>query len=176
MDHALRYAQAVPAGVGPGAVAVDLGSGAGLPALPLALAWPGSTWTLVEASARRVAFLEEATAALGIAERVQARQERAEDVGRDPAARGAADLVVARSFGRPAVVAECAAPLLRPGGALVVSEPPGGDDRRWPPSALARLGLEAEGLIAGCQVLTQVRPCSEEFPRRVGVPGKRPLW
>jgi 16S rRNA (guanine527-N7)-methyltransferase len=103
---------------------------------------------------------------------------RAEDVGRRADHRGSYQVVVARSFARPAVVAECAAPLLAVGGRLVVSEPPERGDR-WPEEGLSVLGLH---LVATTSVgprlvtLHQKDRCPERFPRRVGVPGKRPLW
>ena len=98
--------------------------------------------------------------------------------------RGGFDGVLARSFGRPAVVAECAAPFLKVGGWLVVSEPPAHDggtqgDERWPHEGLRQLGLvpsdPARGEFA-FQVLRQAEPCPERFPRRNGVPAKKPLF
>jgi 16S rRNA (guanine527-N7)-methyltransferase len=175
LDHALGFAGAVEA---PGR-AVDLGSGGGVPGLVLALAWPESLWSLVEARARRCAFLGDVVATLGVEARVAVVEDRAEVVGRDPAYRGGYDLVVARGFGPPAVVAECAAPLLRVGGTLVVSDPPGGDASRWPPTGLAILGLEPDGVVreaAAYQRLRQVELCGVRYPRRPGVPAKRPLF
>jgi len=163
-----------------GGVAVDLGSGAGLPGLTLALSSPGGRWILIEASSRRAAFLREAVVGLGIADRVEVLEERAEVAGRRPALRARVDVVVARSFGPPPVVAECAAPLLRPGGLIVVSEPPGGDPLRWPEAGLRRLGLVPGPVMAAAgatfQILVQDTVCSDRFPRRTGVPGKRPLF
>jgi 16S rRNA (guanine527-N7)-methyltransferase len=135
---------------------------------------------LVEASVRRAGFLRAAVRDLGLEDRVGVVEERAEGVGRMTEYRGTFDLVVARSFGSPAVLAECAAPLLRAGGRAVVSEPPGGAPDRWPASGLAPLGMapgpsvQAEG--AAYQVLRQDTPCPDRWPRRVGVPAKRPLF
>jgi 16S rRNA (guanine527-N7)-methyltransferase len=106
--------------------------------------------------------------------------ERAESVGHVASHRGQWDAVIARSFGAPAVTAECAAPLLVIGGVLVVAEPPSGSADRWPADGLARLGLSVESLVhtgdATYQVLRQVSECPARFPRRVGVPAKRPLF
>ena len=160
--------------------AVDLGSGAGLPGLPLALCFSGCSWLLVESSVRRAAFLRQAIHQLGIEERVEVAEERAEVVGRSPAWRGRFDVVVARSFGPPAVVAECGAPLLTVGGYAVVSEPPGGRPSRWPATGLGLLGMAPVAAVAAkggaYQVLRQVDQCPERYPRRVGVPAKRPLF
>ena len=177
-------------------VLLDLGSGAGLPGLVVATRWPEATVVLLDAQRRRTAFLDDAVRRLGLGGRVTVRQDRAEVAGRDPGARGRFDGVLARSFGRPAVVAECAAPLLHEGGWLVVSEPPGegladppsgrldlaadpSGPARWPAAPLAELGLVPERLIHeefDYQTLRQADPCPERFPRRDGVPAKRPLF
>jgi len=173
---------------------MDLGSGGGIPGLVLAWLWPTSAAVLLDSAARRVQFLVEAVGTLGWEERVSVVQARAEDAGRDPSLRGSFDLVVARSFGAPAVTAECAAPLLCVGGRLVVSEPPD-EDRvepspvtrdssvgrllRWPPEPLAQLGLEPVELVRhrfGYEVLRQIGLCPERFPRRAGMAAKRPLY
>ncbi|HZD79734.1 MAG TPA: RsmG family class I SAM-dependent methyltransferase, partial [Actinomycetota bacterium] len=182
LDHAQGYAAAwdteggVPAGPG---MAADLGSGGGLPALPLVLHWPASRWVLIEAGDRRAAFLESAVRDLDLGDRVVVRHERAEDAGRDPDLRAGCDLVTARSFGGPPVTAECAAPLLRVGGLLLVSEPPVAEPDRWPTAGLAELGFRRGASIDGppaLQVLHLESACPPRYPRRVGVPGKRPLW
>jgi 16S rRNA (guanine527-N7)-methyltransferase len=120
----------------------------------------------------------------GLESRVTVVHQRAEVAGRDPAYRGTFDGVVVRSFGSPAVVAECAAPFLRPGGWLIVSEPPGaseGDEQssRWPADQVAQVGLEPGEFVRGdfgYQVLYQREECPDRFPRRNGVPTKHPLF
>ncbi len=173
IEHALAFAQGVDAP----AVAADLGSGGGLPGLVLALRWPSTQWHLIDSAQRRAALLEAAVADLGLGERVTVWRERAEVVARGTL-RGACDLVVARSFGPPAVTAECGAPLLLPGGLLVVSEPPVEDPARWPLAGLALLGLADEGVSGTPRVrrLRQTASCPERYPRRPGIPAKRPLW
>jgi 16S rRNA (guanine527-N7)-methyltransferase len=160
---------------------VDLGSGGGVPGLVLAaLAWPSAEMVLLDGSTRRAAFLEDVVVDLDLAPRVRVDGRRAEVVGRDAAARGLADVIVSRSFGPPSVVAECAAPLLQVGGTLVVSEPPGGRPAgRWPADGLAELGLEVVDHVTGPPaflVARQFRVCPERYPRRVGIPAKRPLF
>lgn len=159
---------------------LDLGSGGGIPGLVLARARPHAEWVLLDASARRTAFLTRAVATLELAPRVQVVTGRAEELARRDDHRGSYQLVVARSFARPAVVAECAAPLLAVSGALVVSEPPGGNaDGRWPEDELQALGLRLVGTTSTSPRLVklqQEQPCHERFPRRVGIPAKRPLW
>ncbi len=178
IEHAEGFLQAV-GGQLPGRV-IDLGSGAGLPGLVLALAWPDVPIVLMDSSERRTLFLARAAKDLGVSSHVVVARARAEDAGRDPAWRAQADLVVARSFGPPAVTAECAAPLLEVGGRLIVSEPPEDGGSRWPAEGLESLGLHPaarfEQAFCRFQILRQEALCPEAFPRRVGVPEKRPLF
>ncbi len=163
---------------------LDLGSGGGLPGLVVALRWPEASLVLLDASVRRSDFLRSAVERLGLQGRTEVLWGRAEELGRNSRWRGGFDGVLARSFGRPAVVAECAAPFLKVGGWLVVSEPPaheggtGGDDR-WPATGLEPLGLVPAGPARAdfaYEVLRQADPCPERFPRRNGVPAKKPLF
>ncbi len=165
---------------------VDLGSGGGLPGLVVAEAWHEAAMVLLEANRRRAAFLRRAVERLELSGRVTVLEERAEVCGRQEGFRGAFDGVLARSFGRPAVVAECAAPLLKVGGWLLVSEPPprapvtGSEEQaRWPAEPLQLLGLAPTELFHQefeFQALRQVAPCPDRFPRRNGVPAKKPLF
>jgi 16S rRNA (guanine527-N7)-methyltransferase len=176
VDHAEGFLRAWDAP--PPARAVDLGSGGGVPGLVLAERWPASSIVLVDASERRTEFLRQAVDRLAY-RHVTVRRQRAEALGRDPAIRATADLVVARGFGPPAVTAECAAPLLRIGGRLIVSDPPGSAADRWPPAGLRTLGLGPPRHVRvphAFTVLELAQPCPDRFPRRVGIPTKRPLF
>ncbi len=155
---------------------IDLGTGGGVPGLVLAVALPWIRWVLVDSMQRRSSILDEAVVQLGMSDRVTVRCCRAEDLGREPAIRQRADLVVARSFGPPAVTAECAGPLLRLGGRLLVSEPPDSGGQRWPAGPLQELGIEPVGVERGIMVLAKVADTPDRYPRRVGVPSKRPLF
>jgi len=190
----------------PMARVVDLGSGGGVPGLMLAARLahlppaPGrgpvsisrgivvpedsvrELW-LVEASESRAAFLVDALSRLGLSHGATVVAARAESLAREETFRSSFDIVTARAFGRPAVVAECAAPLLRVGGWLVVSEPPleqGGPSERWDEAVLGQLGLGApqQREVGSYQfaLLRQEQPCPPGYPRRVGVPAKRPLF
>jgi 16S rRNA (guanine527-N7)-methyltransferase len=156
---------------------LDLGSGGGVPGLIIAVARPDLEVVLVDAVAKRCRFLEDAVLALAIGNRVSVAEGRAEVLGRGPL-RGTMDVVVARSFGPPAPTAECAAPFLRQGGVLVVSEPPTGGPR-WPGADLDQLGM-AVGLRTmtepHIQVIEQIERCSDVYPRRDGQPAKHPLF
>jgi len=183
---------------------LDLGTGGGLPGLLLAsTTWPFATRTvLLDGSARRAEWLRSAVTELGLQAIVEVLGERAETAGRSSIWRYTQTVVVARSFGRPAVTAECAAPLLRIGGFLVVSEPPpvpgrfqddgeppGANavaagspelDSRWPPHMIGELGFASatEWRARGFRyaVLRTAHLCSERYPRRNGIPAKRPLF
>jgi 16S rRNA (guanine527-N7)-methyltransferase len=160
---------------------LDLGSGAGVPGVILLALWPAATGVLLDARKRRCVFLEAAVIRLGLSDRASVACGRAEEVARQRDFRGAFDLVVARGFGPPATTAECAVGFLGAGGRLVVSEPPGeADPRRWPAAGLAELGLLGPELRreeeAGIALFTAPEPAGERWPRRVGVPGRRPLW
>jgi 16S rRNA (guanine527-N7)-methyltransferase len=182
LDHAAAFAVAVEARVGAAGPAsfLDLGSGAGVPGLALVARWPTARATLVDAMRRRCDFARSTAAELGYADRVDVRCARAEVLGREPDLREQFPVVVARSFGPPAVTAELAASFVAVGGWVVVSEPPEEDTARWDPGGLAELGLgpaereRAAGL--GMAVIAKREALSERFPRRTGVPKKRPLW
>lgn len=187
--HSLGFAHAAEAvGAAPPRSWIDLGSGGGLPGLVLAWRWSESRAVLLDANLRRCEALEAAVSALGWTGRVGVLRARAEEAGSESAWRQSQDLVVARAFGPPAVVAECAAPLLGEGGHLVVSEPPGpgapgparvGHPMRWPIEPLSELGLRPALFSRGefgYQVLEQFRPCPRRYPRRTGMPAKRPLF
>lgn len=181
LDHARAFAVVVG---DPPANALDLGAGGGLPGLVLAYElWPETAWTFVDAQTKRTAFLVEAVAELGLIDRVRIINDRAEAVGRSDEFRSSQDLVVARSFGSPAIVAECSAPLLRVGGQLVVSEPPDATDSRWPSGGLALFGFEpaqrsqvAERGDIHMASMILGSPSPDRFPRRVGIPAKRPMF
>ncbi|MFZ4514891.1 MAG: RsmG family class I SAM-dependent methyltransferase [Acidimicrobiia bacterium] len=157
----------------------DLGSGGGIPGLILLDSWPTSSAVLLDGAQRRCAFLEWAVEELAWTDRATVVSQRAEEAGHSEL-RNSFDLVVARSFAGPAVTSECAAPLLTLGGRLVVSEPPEWDPQRWPEAGLAGLGLVPEGRHrAGSTSAVVIRKDSVtdvRYPRRVGIPEKRPLW
>lgn len=187
VDHSHGFGDAfelVTSPVGPSAHAgfrgrvVDLGAGGGIPGLVLADRWPDSQWLFVDSHRRRMGTLGDVLVRLGWAERTEVVLDRAELVARRSDLRGSCDLVVARGFAAPAVTAECAAGFLRPGGLLVVSEPPEGPDR-WSDAALAELGMARIVLAPAAFrffVAMQEHPCPPKYPRAVGVPGKSPLF
>ncbi len=98
--------------------AVDVGSGAGLPGLPLAISDPARHWRLLEPRKRRAAFLEEAVRTLGLDSEVLVMS--AEQAAADPALSSAHMVGTARALASPEAAAELIAPLLAPGGRAIV--------------------------------------------------------
>jgi 16S rRNA (guanine527-N7)-methyltransferase len=160
----------------------DLGAGAGFPGVALAVALPGSEVRMVEAQARKCAFMEKLCATAGITNTqvVCARvEEWSEGVGTN-------DVVLARALAGIPIVVEYAAPLLRVGGTLVDWR-----GRRDPEAerlglgAAHQLGLELVGIhrvepYEGARdhhlhIYVKDRKTPEGFPRRAGMARKRPL-
>jgi 16S rRNA (guanine527-N7)-methyltransferase len=181
IDHAHGFGDLI-ASIDPAPTSIlDLGSGGGIPGLVLAERFPSAIVTLLDGRTGRVELLREMAEELDWGYRLQIVGDRAERFARDPGSREAYQFVVARGFSRPAVTAECGAPLLAPDGVLVVSEPPDESQRadRWNLDHLAVLGLELEptsGRSYHYVYLRRVGPCPEQYPRRVGIPEKRPLF
>ncbi len=183
IDHALGFASATEAVLGrPPMSVADLGTGGGVPGLVLHACWPACHLLLMDGSRRRTDFLSEEVAEWSSALTIEVVRGRLEDLGREDRYRGRFEAVTARSFGRPSVTAECGAPLLQPGGVMVVSEPPQEDaDTRWPEEGLAELGMTRHLRTRfdrrfGYQVLTKSGETPDRYPRRVGIPTKRPLF
>lgn len=139
--HARQYVDALPP-LTAGERIIDLGSGGGLPGLPLFLSQPSATGALLDASAKRCAFLLWALETLGLGDRVEVLEGRAEDVAHQPSHRFAYSAVVARGFGPPASTVECSCGFLSPGGRVIISEPP--ERRPWPAPALEAIGLSVD--------------------------------
>jgi 16S rRNA (guanine527-N7)-methyltransferase len=176
-DHIAQAARLVRTwGHGAPASFLDLGSGGGVPGLILAEEWADAHAVLLDAQQRRCEFLARSVEELGFSPRVTVRCGRAESLARDSDLRSSFELVAARSFGRPAITAECAVGFLRPHGRVLVSEPPDARSDRWPAEGLAILGLRRTSDDPSTAVLELVDRVDDRWPRRVGIPAKRPLW
>jgi 16S rRNA (guanine527-N7)-methyltransferase len=163
---------------------VDVGSGGGLPAIVLAVALPRLQVVAVESIRKKCAFIEEVGLLLGLSNlRVQCA--RAEDLGRS-GLRESFDVAVARAVAPMAVVAEICLPLVRVGGVVVAMKGPMSDQERIQgQNALAILGA-VEGQARQVQpfpeaenrwlyVARKASATPPDYPRRPGVPQKRPL-
>jgi len=103
--------------------ALDIGSGAGFPGLPLKLVRPDLAFSLVEASRRKATFLRHATRRLGLTG-VRVLRCRAEELAGDPAEQGSYDLALARAVAPPPEQARLVRPFLRPGGLFLLQTGP----------------------------------------------------
>ena len=138
LSHSRSFVAAIPDDA---VSVVDLGSGAGIPGLVIALDRPTTRVTLVDRRTSRVDTLQRAIIALGWAERVVAVEFDAEVLSRDPAHQGGYDVVVARGFGDPAITLPIAARLARKGGWVIISEPPPDHGSRWDRDWVQSLGV-----------------------------------
>lgn len=164
---------------------LDLGAGAGLPGLPLKIAVPGLSLTLLEATGRKAAFLREAVGELAL-EQVEVLTGRAEDLARQAERREAYDLVVARAVAALPTLLELALPFVRIGGALAA--PKGSGAPQEVSQSERALGLLGGSLLSVAPLavpgakhpprlvlVRKVAPTPETYPRRSGIPAKRPL-
>ena len=166
--------------------AMDLGSGGGLPGLPLAIARPQMRWTLVDSARKKAAILAEFVEALGLPN-VAVLADRAEALGRSPRHRQRYGLVTARACAALPVLAELALPLLAVGGELLAWKGPLTEDDeevRRGRAAIGQLGggrlrLVDPGVpaLGGHRfvIVPKERDTDPRFPRREGEPGRRPL-
>ena len=165
---------------------VDLGSGGGMPAIPLALARPGIEWLMVDSVGKKAAILRDVVAALGLRS-AAVSAERAEVLGRDPRHRERFGMATARACAPLPVLAELALPLVAIGGQLLAWKGPLTDEDEE-----VRRGHAAIGQVGGGRmriqpaghaalgghtfvVVPKARPTPARFPRRPGEPGRRPL-
>ena len=163
---------------------IDVGSGGGMPGLPLKIAFPTLHVSLVESVNKKADFLRETVAELGLTD-VEVLADRAEKLGRSPVLRDAFDWTTARALGPLPVVVELCAPFLAGGGLLVAlrsgdldaelvrSAPAFKALHVWErtPIYLDLPGLPGHGLVVG----EKYAPTPEAYPRRPGMPRKRPL-
>jgi 16S rRNA (guanine527-N7)-methyltransferase len=147
----------------PGSI-VDVGSGGGVPGIPLAVSLPDRELTLLEANGRKCEFLRAWAPPNARVVQGRAEEQEAEEYG----------VAVAKALAPPAVAAEWCLPLVRTGGAAILWLGPSAD-LQGVGRAAAALGGELASATDGLAVLRKVRPTPEGFPRRTGVARKRPL-
>ncbi len=164
---------------------IDVGAGAGFPGLPLKIVCPSIRLTLVEAIGKKTAFLRHIVAALGL-NTVTVIQARAEQVGHDPQHREQYDWAVARAVAEMPTLVEYLLPLVRIGGKVLAQKGENAPaEVTAAETAIRHLGgrincllpLELHGIAETRYliILDKIAATPEKYPRRVGVPAKRPL-
>jgi 16S rRNA (guanine527-N7)-methyltransferase len=159
---------------------VDIGSGGGVPALPLAIVLPDVDFTLVEATGKKVTFLRETAAALGL-KNVVVLQDRAERIGQDHKShRERYDASTARALGHLAVVAELAGPLVRQGGfVLAVKGAKAEQELEESAKALGQIGLRHTETVTTptgrIVVMEKTIRTPRSYPRKDGEPARAPI-
>ena len=158
-----------------GARVADIGAGGGVPGLVMAILRPDLRVTLIESDRRKAGFLLHAAALCGCP-LVTVEARRAEEVGHDAAHRDTYDLAVSRATASAPVLCELALPLLRVGGRLVALVADAEADLRAASAAASACGGGVPRALApGILSITKVAPTPELYPRRAGMPARRPL-
>src|SRR6266508_3657941 len=161
---------------------VDVGSGGGLPGLPLKIARPELAVTLVEADQAKAAFLVQACARLAL-DGVDVVARRAEVLGHEPGYREAFDVAVARALAPMPVLVELCLPLVRVGGRLLAQKTDK-EEIGAAGHALDVVGGAVHSIVSAPSglrrfgtliIVDKVRATPAEYPRRPGVPSRKPL-
>ena len=186
VEHGEGFAAAFEscAGYDPPSRFADMGTGGGIPGLVLATIWSDCEVVLIDSMVRRTSMLTEFAGYLGFGNRCTIVTGRVEELGRS-VLRETFPLVTARSFASPPATAECGSSLVSVDGWLLVSEPPDQcaereeQQERWPVASLQRLSLAPPKIVVSTHRFAGFRKIgglTSQYPRRVGVPERRPLW
>jgi 16S rRNA (guanine527-N7)-methyltransferase len=164
---------------------IDVGSGAGFPGLPLKILFPDLCLTLVESVGKKAAFLEAVVQELGLSQ-VQILAARVEELGQAADHREQYDWAMARAVARLNILVEYLLPLVHIGGyalaqkgaqaAAEADEAQAGIARLGgAPPRLRRVSLPEQEAPSFLIIIEKISPTPEKYPRRVGIPAKRPL-
>jgi len=164
---------------------IDVGTGVGIPGIPLKVAFPDIKLVLLEATAKKVSFLHHIIQKLGLSD-VEIIVGRAEEVAHVPGYREHFSLVLSRAVAPLPTLVELTLPFCAVGGSFIAQKKGNVDDEvRHAESAIGRLGgrlravkrIELEEFTdERCLIIIdKIAPTPEKYPRRPGVPGKRPL-
>ena len=165
--------------------AIDIGTGAGFPGIPLKMVCPGLRLTLLEATGKKVSFLEHLVERLKL-HRVTVVHARAEDLAHDPLHRQQYDLALARAVADLPVLVEYMLPFCQVGGWVIAQKGEAGAAEAWNAErSVTLLGGELRRVVPvelpglsedrSLVVIEKVSPTPEIYPRRPGIPSKRPL-
>jgi len=167
---------------------IDIGSGAGFPGLPLKIYNPGLNITLLEATGKKVEFLRHLSGKLGFETGLEVICGRAEEYGRNWEYREKYDLALSRAVSKLAILAEYCLPFIRIGG-IFISQKGREIERELGNSRKAievlggrvketipyKLPLREGELERNLVVIDKVKSTPENYPRKPGVPARRPI-
>ena len=162
-------------------LALDLGSGGGLPSLVWLHLNPTIQIVALDAMGKRTKFLESISKKYsGLNDRLTVLNGRAEIISHESQFREKFSVVVARGFGPPGVTAECASGFMKTKGRLFVSGRPDDEAQRWESNALSKLKLEFQEVLESGEShvasLQKIESLGEEYPRSSKMIKKYPLW
>lgn len=172
-----------------GASLIDVGSGGGLPGIPVAICFPSVKVTLLEATGKKAEFLKNVTEALGLAN-VTVVAERAEKaghdrgiktaVGREGGYREAFDVATARAVGRLNVLAELVLPFVKPGGcAVLIKGEKAAEELVEASHVITEMGGEHTATLetptGRLVVIDKVKQTPRMYPRADGEPARAPI-
>ncbi len=168
-----------------GLKAIDIGTGAGFPGLPLKIIYPGLGITLLDSVKKRITFLKHVIIELNL-KNVTPIHARAEELARDSLHREAYDLCFARAVAQLSVIAEYCLPFLKTGGVfLAMKGPEYQGELSTARRAIELLGGRLTRVQQFCLPFTDItrhiiiiekmKPTKAEYPRKAGRPAKKPL-
>lgn len=180
----LSVAQYVP--MASGARLIDVGTGGGFPGLPLKILRPDLHVTLMEATGKKLTFLQQVCEETGIRDGIEFLHARAEDAGHMPGQRASYDIVIARAVARLPVLLEYLLPLAKVGGvAVAMKGTTAHDEADAARRAMNKLGGQLDGIdeialpgVAEPHFLVRVKkaaPSPAAYPRKPGTPSNNPL-
>ncbi|WP_337886367.1 16S rRNA (guanine(527)-N(7))-methyltransferase RsmG [Fischerella thermalis] len=164
---------------------IDVGTGAGFPGIPVAIALPDCTVTLVDSTRKKIAFLEQILPELAL-ENVKTLTGRAEEIGQQSQYRQNYDVAMIRAVSNASVCAEYTLPLLKQGGLAIIYRGNWTEEETTAlTDAVKLLGGEIEAIeqfttplsksLRHCLYLRKIATTPAKFPRAVGIPTHKPL-
>lgn len=164
---------------------LDVGTGAGFPGIPLAITKPNWSFTLLDSLNKRLGFLEEIAQEFDL-ENVRTLHGRAEDVGQEPTQRESYDLVISRAVASLPTLLELCTPLVKPRGKFIAFKAGELEDElNQAQFAMVELNVELEQVFEtqlpfeqgerNLLLFKKQASTPMKYPRRAGIPNKRPL-